>query len=370
MRVRVGSLAVLVSALLLVGFLVWPAPANAAGGVAGVDVEEQEVSKKGPDKAVVTNPVINGADLLFPPGFDGLFDKVYYEAKGKASKSAQATAGTATGVPTKSSPLALRLYGGFSRLAAGDVNEGCDGYFELLELYAPLVDGTTSGGHSPVHAGYNFGADFIFQLSPNIGVGIGAGYLQSSKSSLMTLSATEGEITLTGTPKLSAMPIRLAVFLTVPLGGKLSLTADAGAAYYAGLKFEAEQRLEFTADDWQEMSLSASRSSLSDNLGFQGSLGLEYKFSSKMGFFVEAVGRYARFKNFDTAASASEDSGGGTDSDEGKIYLATITLSGIGTFSAFTISETVPLPDPDITYREPKIDLSGFSLQTGIRIRF
>lgn len=370
MRVRVGSLAVLVSALLLVGFLVWPAPANAAGGGAGVDVEEQEAAKKGPDKAVVTNPVINGADLLFPPGFDRLFDKVYYDAKGAASRSLQAAAAPLAGETKKPSSLSLRLYGGFSRLAAGDVNEGCDGYFELLELYAPLVDGTTSGGYSPIHAGYNFGADFIFQLSPNIGVGIGAGYLQSSKSSLMTLSATEGEITLTGTPKLSAMPIRLAVFLTVPLGGKLSLTADAGAAYYAGLKFEAEQRLEFTAVDWEEMSLSASRSSLSDNLGFQGSLGFEYKISSKMGLFFEAVGRFARFKNFDTAASASEDSGGGTDSDEGKIYLATITELGMGTWSMFIISDAVPLPDPDVTYSEPKIDLSGFSLQTGIRIRF
>jgi hypothetical protein len=352
MRARVKSLGVLVSALLVTCSLSWP-----------------DVAKKGPDKAVATNPVIKGADLLFPPGFDGLFDKVYYEAKGKASQLAQATAGTATGVPTKSSLLNLRLYGGFSRLAAGDVNEGCDGYFELLELYAPLVDGTTSGGYSPVHAGYNFGADFIFQLSPSIGVGICAGYLQSSKSSLMTLSATEGEITLTGTPKLSAIPIRLAVFLTVPLGGKFNLTADAGAAYYAGLKFEAEQRLEFTAIDWEEMSLSASRSSLSDNLGFQGSLGFEYKISSKMGFFLEAVGRYASFKNFDKAASASEDSDGGTDSDEGKIYLATTTELGMGTLSMFIISDAVPLPNPDVTYREPKFDLSGFSLQAGIRIR-
>jgi hypothetical protein len=353
MRVRVKSLGVLVSALLVSCLLSWP-----------------EEVKKGPDKTVVTNPEINGADLLFPPGFDGLFDKVYYEAKGKASQLAQATAGTATGVPTKSSPLNLRLYGGFSRLAAGDVNEGCDGYFELLELYAPLIDGTTSGGYSPVHAGYNFGADFIFQLSPSIGVGIGAGYLQSSKSSLMTLSATEGEITLTGTPKLSAMPIRLAVFLTVPLGGKFNLTADAGGTYYAALKFEAAQRLDIGATDWEEMSLSASRSSLSDNLGFQGSLGFEYKISQKMGFFLEAVGRYARFKNFDTATGTSQSSGGDPVTDVGKIYLETNTIAGIGSWSSFIVSAAVPLPDPDITYREPKIDLSGFSLQTGIRIRF
>jgi len=353
MRARVKSLGVLVSALLVTCSLSWP-----------------EEAKKGPDKPVVTNPEINGADLLFPPGFDRLYDKIYYDTKGTTSKLPQATAGAATGEPKKkSSPLSLRLYGGFNRLAAGDLNEGFDGFFELFELYAADVGASTTGGYNPLHAGYNFGADLIFQLTPNIGVGIGAGYLQISKSSLMTLSFEGEELTLTGTPTLSAMPIRLAVFFTLPLGGKFNLTADAGAAYYAALKLDAKQRLEVAADNWEEMSLSASRSSLSDNLGFQGSLGFEYKISQKMGFFLEAVGRYARFKNFDTATGTSQSSGGDPVTDVGKIYLETNTIAGIGSWSSFIISEAVPLPDPDVTYREPKIDLSGFSLQAGIRIR-
>jgi hypothetical protein len=341
MRVRVKSLGVLVSILLFTCLFSWP-----------------EEAKKGPDKAMVTNPEINGTDLLFPPGFDGLYDKIYYETRG------------ATGEPTKkSSALSLRLYGGFSRLAAGDLNEGFDGYFELLELYEAMGAGSiTTGGYSPLHAGYNYGADLVFQLSPNIGVGIGAGYLQSSKSSLMTFSIDDGELTLMGTPKLSAMPIRLAVFLTLPLGGNLSVTADAGATYYSALKLDATQRFEFDADNWQETSLSASRSSLSDNLGFQGSLGFEYKISQKMGFFIEAVGRCARFKNFDMATGTSQNSGGAPETDEGKIYLLTYDYPE-GTYSAFTISAEPLITIPEVTVREPKIDLSGYSLQAGIRIR-
>ncbi|MCJ7487564.1 MAG: outer membrane beta-barrel protein [Candidatus Aminicenantes bacterium] len=354
MRARVKSLGVLISALLVMCLLSWP-----------------EEAKKGPDQALVATPEIRGADLLFPPGFDDLFDKVYYETRGKNSNPAQTAAGMATAEPNKPSRLSLRLYGGLSHLAAGDLNEGLDGYFELFELYRAMIGGSTTGGYKPLHAGYNFGADLVFQLTPNIGVGIGAGYLRSSKSSLMTLSIEEEELTLTGTPMLSAMPIRLAVFLTLPLGGKFNLTADAGAAYYAALKFDATQRIEFAADDWQEMSLSANRSSLSDNLGFQGSLGFEYQVSSRMGFFIEAVGRYARFKNFDTATGTNRSSGGGTDTNEGKLYIQEITEALIGTFSWFTIEEVPPTPDPpDVTYREPKIDLSGFSLQAGIRIRF
>jgi len=269
----------------------------------------------------------------------------------------------------KFSRLSFKLYGGFSRIAAGDLNDGSDGFFELLEVYDALGLGTAEGGYAPVHGGYNFGGDIIFQLSPAIGIGLGFGYMRSSEDSEMTLTDGTDTITLTGTPTISAMPVRLGVFLTFPVSGKINLTADAGATYYAGLKFDAMQRLEFTATDWFQMSVSASRSSF-DNLGFQGSLGFEYKISEDLGFFVEAVGRYAKFKNFELVTGLNESSGGTPETTEGKLYIATYTFPD-GTYSLFTIEETPPVDDPpDVTFREPKIDLSGFSIQTGIRIRF
>ncbi|MCJ7612806.1 MAG: tetratricopeptide repeat protein [Candidatus Aminicenantes bacterium] len=344
-------------------------------------LEEQEEAKKWLKKAVETNPEINEADLLFPPGFDTL----YNETRGTTSKSPQTkvvtqdkiqvadTASGTGGTKKKASALRLKLYGGFSRLSAGDVNDGADGYFEILELLEASSGGSTSGGYRPLNSGINVGADIIFQLTPNIGVGIGAGYLQGSKTSQMTLSAEGIEYNLTGTPKLSAMPIRLAAFFTLPLGEKLSITADAGAAIYAGLKFDARQRLELsnaTDSMWTEMSLKASRTSLSGNLGFQGSLGIDYAFSQNMGFFVEAAFRYANFKNFDSATGITENDDGSGGTDEGKIYLETNTYAGMGTWSTFIVSEEPPTPDEYSDYREPKFNLSGISLQAGIRIRF
>ena len=298
-------------------------------------------------------------DRTAPSRLDFIFDKDAYgipvaQAEAKTSES------------RRFSRLSVRLYGGFSRVAAGDVNAGADGYFELLEVYAAMGAGTTTGGYSPVHAGYNFGADFIYQLSPAIGVGLGVGYLRSSSDSLMTFAGEGLSFTLSGTPTLSAVPIRLGVFLTFPIAGKISLTADAGAAYYAGLKLDATQRLETDADNWQVMSVSGSRNG---NLGFQGSLGFEYRLSRGMGFFVEALGRYARFKNFASVTGTTETSDGASDTTSGKLYIATETFID-WTFSTFTIEETPPVDTPSETFREPKIDLSGFSLQAGIRIRF
>jgi hypothetical protein len=266
------------------------------------------------------------------------------------------------------SRFSLRLYGGFSRIGAADLNEGMDGYYELIELYEALGSGTVTGGYTPLKNGYNFGGDFIYQITPTIGIGVGAGYLRTSADSLATFSDIES-IDLPATATLSAVPIRLGVFLSFPLGGNLNLTADAGAAYYAALKFDATQRIEFDAEDWMEMSLSAQRSSFA-NLGFQGGLGLEYMVSPKMGFFVEALGRYARFKNFETATGTNLDSGGFSDSTEGKIYLGAKSFPD-GSYSLFTVEEEPPVSDPpNLVYTEPKIDLSGFSLQAGIRIRF
>ena len=263
----------------------------------------------------------------------------------------------------------IKVRGGLSYLSPRDVNAGCGGFFTYYRILVEEMGGTASGDYHPLHLGSDFGADFILQLSPNIGIGIGAGYLGSSKTTVMTAALEAEEVTLTGTPKLSAMPVRLALFFTFPLGKKLSVTADAGAAYYAALKFEAELRGE-SAGGWFEQSISASRSSLSGNLGFQGSLGFEYTVAHNLGIFIEGMARYARFKNFDVATTTNQESGSALETDEGRIYLANYDITQ-GTFSMFEVSADDPIPyPPELTYSEPKFDLSGFSLQAGIRIRF
>jgi len=266
----------------------------------------------------------------------------------------------------KFSRLSLKLYGGYANILAGDVNEGSDYYFEILEAYAAEGMGTVTGSYKPLHGGYNFGGDIIYQLSPKLGLGLGVGYMRNSSSSVGTFSESElGEVTLTVAPTLTAMPIRLSVFFTTPMSKKLNLTADAGAAYYAGLKLEAMQGLEFSPTEWMEMTVEGSQRSGAD-IGFHGSLGVEYMLSPKMGFFVEAAGRYAKFKNFELVTGTTEGSGGSPESTEGKLYLMTDNF-GTHEISGFTIVATGDPVDP--SFLEPKMDLSGFSLQIGIRIR-
>ena len=269
----------------------------------------------------------------------------------------------------KLSSLVLRLYGGFSQAEAGDVNEGLDGYYEMCKLYSALGIGTTTGGYTPLRAGYNFGADLVFQITPQIGIGIGAGYIRFSQSSLMTWSRDSEDIEISGTPTLSAVPIRLGLFLTLPLGKKLNLTVDFGAAAFAALKLDAQLRIEHLDGEWGERSLSARGSAPLDNIGYHGSLGFEFMVSPKVGFFVEVLGRYARLKNFETATELDRHIDGQSETSEGRIYLGTYKFMGKD-WSQFRVAGTPPVSvPPDIVYTEPKIDLSGFSFQAGFRIR-
>ena len=132
-------------------------------------------------------------DFIYPKGFDGI------------SLAVQ-------DVPTpaaKASRLSVKLYGGYAHVLAGDVNEGSDYYFEILEAYAAEGVGTITGSYKPVHGGYNFGGDIIYQLSPKLGLGLGVGYMRNSSSSLGTFSESEIDgVTITAAPTLTAMPIR------------------------------------------------------------------------------------------------------------------------------------------------------------------
>jgi hypothetical protein len=272
------------------------------------------------------------------------------------------------GTPAAFSKLSLKLYGGYSHMLAGDVNEGSDFYFEILEAYAAEGMGTATGRYKPLHGGYNFGADLIYQISPALGIGLGIGYMRGSSESVGTLTFETDEYILSAAPMLQAMPIRLGLFLAVPVGPKLDLIANAGAAYYMGLKFEGSQYQEDETGDWMRMTIEGSERSGAD-IGFHGSLGFEYKLSPKLGFFVEAVGRYAKFKNFETVTGSVEYSDGTSDSDEGLLLYIEEYDFGMGDYelSGFYLSDTEPT-GPE--YREPKIDLTGFSLQAGFRIRF
>jgi hypothetical protein len=265
----------------------------------------------------------------------------------------------------------LRVHGAYSYLAAKDVNAGSGGVYDFYKLLAEYGGYGLEGDYQALHGGYDFGVDLVFPLSPRFGVGLGLGYLRSAGKADMTLTIEDQELAVSGGPSLSAVPLRLGLFATLPISGRLSLTANAGAAVYLALRFHDNYGYEQGAI-WARQEIVANRTSLSANLGAQGGLGFDYRIASRWSVFVEAQGRYARFKNFGNVTIRVASAEGGSQTREGKIYLRSQILATDPpvVFNTFVVEDTPPAPDPpDIVISEPKFDLSGFCLQAGIRIR-
>lgn len=293
-------------------------------------------------------------DLPVSKGLDFLIDKDSFAFLGSQAEPAGSDA---------FSKFSIKLYGGYNYMLATDVNAGSRYYFDVVDWYQAQGFGSVTGAYRPLRGGISFGGDLIYQITPSLGIGVGAGYLRSAADSLATFTETDMSIDITTSVKLSAVPIRLGLFLDIPMGGTLNLTANAGAAYYAGLKFDATQGLEYSPTSWSRMNVIGTKRNGAD-IGFHGSLGLEYKFSTMMGFFVEAVGRYAKLKNFTTVKGTAELVGAPPETTVGVLYLFSESL-GTQVFTTFGVSGTPPTIG---TFREPKFDLSGFSLQAGFRI--
>ena len=265
--------------------------------------------------------------------------------------------------------FSFRAHGGISYLAAGDVNTANGGWFEYHKNHADFYDLEMTGGFSPVHMGIDVGAEAIVHLSARIGVLVGLGYLRSSRSATMTMNdpAMPDLVTHTARPMLSAMPIRLGLIITVPLAPKTSLTASAGGAYYAAVKYREIHQTNVASGYWWERTITAEMNRKS-NVGFEVGLGIERQVWRNLFLFVEARGRYARLKNFDLAVMTMDSAAMEPEQVNGKIYLGTFTHDS---WADFFVDSIVPSPpDPEYSeYREARFDFSGICLQTGFRIR-
>jgi hypothetical protein len=101
-------------------------------------------------------------------------------------------------------------------------------------------------------------------------------------------------------------------------------------------------------------------------------VGIEYKFDRTTGLFIEAQGRYAKFKGFEgTSTSVPNEFNGGvlpSFSETGKLYYESVpTIPGS---PRWIMVQGAPPNGPDGKPREAVVDFSGVSLLAGIKIRF
>jgi hypothetical protein len=258
--------------------------------------------------------------------------------------------------------FSLKLYGGLNYISGGDLNQGLKGVNDYYARYFWFFGLTKSGGEfNPAHLGLNFGGDFIIQVNPVLGIGLGAGYLQGTSDSTVTFTPVAADVKTN--PQASAVPLRLGLYFTLPAGAMVNVNFHAGLGYYLA-KMSYDLRTS-AAGTWNLFTVKAD----SSGLGFHGGIGLEFKLLPAIALFFEGQGRYASIGGFKGSIELT-DSYGGHSSENGKLYYYKFTELPLGTFPVILVNDTVPSGSSVSGVREAKIDFSGFSAVAGMIIRF
>jgi len=262
--------------------------------------------------------------------------------------------------------ISLKIRGGWAYFSGGDVNRGALSLFDWERTFWPA----TQGGHRPVHSGYEIGGDIIFKLNPTIGIGIGGGYLRTSRGSVMDVSDPETGITgwLTTRPDLSATPIRLALILDFPVSKKFNLSASIGGSCYLQARYRDNAEESTYVGNNMLVGWYAIRTRVEKKgvpLGFDGGVGIEYRLAPRIFLCFDVKGRYARLRGLEGSSAFSDEFNDIL--ERGKLYYESVPM--LAGSPRLTMVQTSPPAGPGGEPRLAVVDLSGISLQAGIRIR-
>ncbi|MGB9005371.1 MAG: outer membrane beta-barrel protein [Candidatus Aminicenantales bacterium] len=257
----------------------------------------------------------------------------------------------------------FRFYGGLNCLGGGDVNLGAKGWADYYSSDI-LLPRTPSGKFEPIHLGFDFGGDFILQFTPQLGIGIGSGYLTASKTfSIDHTHPIFDDVLYKSETTIGAIPIRLSFYYFLPVGSNINIYFQAGGSYYlASLKYH------FRAEDpsyYEDRDLDTK----GGGVGFHGGLGLEIDFSPMVGFFIDLTGRYASISNFKGDFIIS-DTWSSTTISDANLYFFRYYDWPYGNFPLILVSTIVPSGIGITDVHQAKIDFSGFSALLGFIFRF
>jgi len=195
----------------------------------------------------------------------------------------------------------------------------------------------------------DFGGELLIHFTPNIALGLGAGYIQASKSSTLTFSGYGETANQTWAPKVSAIPITATLYYFLPSTGGVKLFLDAGVGYYLG-KYTDKWHIVYYATYDETIDTTA------NGIGFHGGLGIEVPFSPAVSLIVEGRGRYASLGNFKGTVN------NGLTTVTGNVWLMNSTVYG-SAYPVLGISSSTP--PSSLSPVQAKLDLSGFSAQIG-----
>jgi len=272
--------------------------------------------------------------------------------------------------------ISFKINTGLSYMIHGDINsvfQDLNDYYSDLNYYDEYYSYTLSDEWGKLHLGPNFEIDAIYNLSTNLGVGIGLEYIRGTKKDKTSLTVTYSSYYYDWTyrydfdtdTKVSALPIKLNIYYTLPIMHGIKAVINGGLGYYS-TKFKIDERIDEFYDgrhgDWVMSKIDVSGRSL----GLQGGISFEYSLSKNLSLVFEGLGRYAKIKCLEGEQSYTEFDGDyKLFSGKLKFYKYHPTELPGKEYSRIGID----LPERYISdIRDASIDFSGLGFRVGIKI--
>jgi hypothetical protein len=268
----------------------------------------------------------------------------------------------------------LRLYGGGSFFLFGrnDINrhfQGTNDLWDDLDSLFPTAD--LSGEFKEMKTGMNISGEFFFNFTPQVGIGLGVGTIQTGeKESGVALEESGNSYELKATPKISAIPILFTAYFGIPIGNAMDIVAHAGGGFYLGtVQYD---NLIYLSESGLWAQYEATWSAKSSSFGFHGGLGFAFHLGRFMDLVLDISGRMVNFKNLTadadwTVTSNVSPSESGTDNDQTLWFYESETD---GTwYPQVELNNTKPSASYMRNVEEAVVGLSGLSLQFGIKFK-
>jgi opacity protein-like surface antigen len=268
--------------------------------------------------------------------------------------------------------FSLKLTGGARYVAVGDLNEYLGSFNQRPDICGKVAEIANWSSDWEV--------ELRIRLSSRFGLGLATSgfFNKKSPSSIYFYGGNIGDPEITKSdsriefvPEIkAAMPLGLNLYYSLCSGSRMNLFVDLGLGWYTGRMtenyidntFQSDGRTYFGTFYW----------SVDNNfsLGIQGGLGLEYAVTDELALVVEVQGRYARISSLKGKICAM--SNNSLYEETGTLYSYQWAWFGTGPWYRELMVHESP-PEGGIfsvkDVREARLDLSGFALRIGLRVR-
>jgi hypothetical protein len=262
----------------------------------------------------------------------------------------------------KAERFSLKLSGGLNYLAVGDPNASLKGLADFLKDQASQGGEIPEGDFKEIHFVLNWEGDVVVYLTPRFGISFGSGYIYGKKGKDVN-KIIIGQ-TFTDEVKVSAIPLKLGVYYSLPLSSQARLFLNGGLGYYFAKWSEAYR------NEWSGGWLSTDQKAKASGIGFYGGVGFELNLVSNIAFVFEGQERYAKIGGFKGDKEDNAFVPGWESSAKGKLYYFEWFPWTDKWYPMIDISEEEPSGDKIRNVREAKVDFSGFTFRAGIKISF